>query len=342
MSRMSKTDRVEAASHFEQVDQIPIGLWPHFTPVDQDTDKLVDAHYKFYDEMDLDFVKLMPYGLYCVEDYGVKIKKYNKPDQWAAVDEEFIRDDSHWDRIRPLDVTKGVYGKQLAYAAGMLERMKAGNDIAPVIHTVFSPLTTLYKLIGWDKLKESMEACPQRVHKALKTITETTGDFIRENLKLGVSGFFFASQLANYKFMDDAMYDVFGEQYDLQVFEAINDGGWFNVVHIHSFTQEQEKSMFTRLAAYPANCINWHDRWVGPSLKAAREMTDKCLIGGINEEQYLNKVRYEELYGHIRQAISSAGERGFMLGPGCTIYEDTPLVNYCAVRIAAEKYGKVI
>lgn len=342
MNKMSKTERVEAAIHFEQIDQIPIGLWPHFTAVDQDVDQLVSAHYKFYDEMDLDFVKLMPYGLYCIEDYGVKIKKFNKPDQWAEVDEVFIKEPCDWDKICPLDVTKGIYGKQLAYASGMLENMRKHDDVAPVIHTVFSPLTTLYKLIGWDKLKESIANCPQNVHQALTTITETTNDFIRENLRIGVSGFFFASQLANYKFMDDQLYDEFGETYDLQVFEAMNDGGWFNVVHIHSFTQEVTKSMFSRLAGYPANCINWHDRWVGPSLKKAREITDKCLIGGINEEQYLNKVRYEDLYLHIRQAIGAAGERGFMLGPGCTIYEDTPLENFFAVRVAAEKYGKVI
>ena len=227
------------------------------------------------------------------------------------------------------------------YAAGMLRKMKENGDEAPVIHTVFSPLTTLYKLMGWDLLKEAIKTCPEQVHQALKTMTETTCDFVKENLKLGISGFFFASQLANYKFMDDETYDIFGQAYDMQVFEAMRDGGWFNVVHIHSFTQEVEKSMFNRLAAYPAECINWHDRWVGPSLSKAREITDKCLIGGINEEGYLNRVKYEVLYDHVRQAITEAGSRGFMLGPGCTIYEDTPLENYFAVRMAAEKYGKV-
>lgn len=335
---MNKVDRVQAAIEFDAVDKIPVGLWPHFTTVDQDVDKLVDAHYKFYDEMNLDFVKLMPYGLYCIEDYGVKIHKFNEPDKWAVVDEVFIKDKSDWDKICPLDVTTGVYGKQLAYAKGMLDKMKANNDIAPVVHTIFSPLTTLYKLIGWDKLKETMEEEPEILHSVLKVITDTTCQFVNENIKIGISGFFFASQLANYKFMNDALYDEFGEKYDMQVLDAAKSG-WFNIVHIHSFTQEVEKSMFKRLSKYPVQCINWHDRWVGPSLKEARKITDKCLIGGINEEQFLNKVNYEKLYDHVREAIESLGGTGFMLGPGCTIYEDTPLENFFAVRIAAEKYG---
>lgn len=337
---MNKTERVKAAIAFEKVDRIPIGLWPHFTPVDQDLEKLVDTHYTFYEEFDLDFVKLMPYGLYSVEDYGPKIKKINEPDKWAYIEEPFIQKNEDWEKIIPLDVTKGVYGMQLAYAKKMIDRMKQNNDEAPVIHTVFSPLTTLCKLVGWDLIEKSIKKQPEVVHRSLAVITDTTVNFIRENIKNGVAGFFFACQQANYKFMNDSEYDEFGEKYDRMVFDAMGEESWFRVIHIHSFTQEVEKSMFNRLINYPANCVNWHDRWVGPTLREARALTNKCLIGGINEEQYLNKVDYREIYKHVREAVELAGMEGFMLGPGCTIYEDTPLQNFYAVRMAIEKYGK--
>ena len=41
---MNKIERVKAAICFEEVDHVPIGLWPHFTPVDQDLDKLIETH----------------------------------------------------------------------------------------------------------------------------------------------------------------------------------------------------------------------------------------------------------------------------------------------------------
>ena len=79
MDRMTKTERVRAAINFDALDRIPIGLWPHFTPVDQDTEALVSAHYNCYDEMELDFVKLMPYGLSAVEADGVQRQPFKLP-----------------------------------------------------------------------------------------------------------------------------------------------------------------------------------------------------------------------------------------------------------------------
>ncbi len=337
--KMTKEERVRAAVNFQEVDKIPLGLWPHFTDVDQDYKTLSDRHFQFYQYTDMDFVKLMPFGLYAVEDYGPVIDKPMKPDQWAKIVEPFIKEESDWDKIVPLDPSKGTYGNQILYAKQMLKLMENSGDKAPIVQTIFSPLTTLFKLVGEECLFKTIAEKPVRVHKALETITETTIRFVRLNIEAGVSGFFFASQLANYRFMTDAQYDEYGQRYDMQVMEAFQEKTWLNIVHIHSFTPEQEKSMFARLADYPVNCINWHDRWAGPSLAEARKLTDKCLIGGINEEQYFNKVNFIEVYEHVRQAVELGGTTGFMLGPGCTIYEDTPLENYLAARIAAEKYG---
>lgn len=338
-NHMTKEERVHSAVDFKEVDRIPMSLWPHHSDVDQDYIKLSDAQFRLYQEADLDFVKLMPFGLYAVEDYGVKIEKPGTPDGWPYIKEQFIKTEGDWAKIGRLDVTKGTYGNQLLYADRMIKLMKGSKDIAPVVHTIFSPLTTLYKLMGEEQLFKEIEEHPENVHGALETITETTIEFVKENINLGISGFFFASQMANYRFMDDDMYDEFGQKYDLKVIHSYKDNVWFNIIHIHSFTPEPEKSMFSRLATYPVPCINWHDRWAGPSLSRARKLTRKCLIGGINEEQYFNKVSYREVYRHVREAIADAGRTGFMLGPGCTIYEDTPLENYLAARIAATKFG---
>ena len=42
-----------------------------------------------------------------------------------------------------------------------------------------------------------------------------------------------------------------------------------------------------------------------------------------------------------KAAIDSAGQDGgFMIGPGCTFRQDTPLENINAVGRAVEKYGR--
>ena len=93
MKHMTKAERVKAAINFETVDRIPLGLWPHFTPYDQDPYVLADKHFEFYRFTDIDFVKLAPYGLYSVEDYGPVIEKYLLPDAWAKIVEPFIKTD---------------------------------------------------------------------------------------------------------------------------------------------------------------------------------------------------------------------------------------------------------
>jgi uroporphyrinogen decarboxylase len=95
--------------------------------------------------------------------------------------------------------------------------------------------------------------------------------------------------------------------------------------------------MFEKLANYPANCINWHDRWVAPSLAEAGKLTDKCLLGGIHEREVLVNGSPEEVQQHIAEAIEAAGRTGYMVGPGCVADPKTPVINYYAARIAVER-----
>lgn len=338
MERLTKTERVRRAINFQEVDRIPIGIWPHHSDVDQDITKLAEKQVSFLNQVDIDFIKLMPFGLYTCEDYGIKIKKYNQVNKPAEVIEYLIKDKDDWDKIKVLKANEGTYGKQVQLAQKVFENLKKIKTDAPVMQTIFSPLTTAYKLAG-ERLFKDMKENPKSVHTALEKITETTISFMKLNIELGISGFFFSTQLANYYFMKDNEYDEFGEYYDLKLFDVFKDVTWFNVVHIHTFPGEAKASMFNRLIKYPGNCINWHDRWAGPTLNEAREVTNKCLIGGINEEQYFNKVSCDQIYKHVKTAIDLAGSRGYMVGPGCTPYEDTPWVNYLAARLAIERYG---
>ena len=49
----------------------------------------------------------------------------------------------------------------------------------------------------------------------------------------------------------------------------------------------------------------------------------------------------EQVEEQVRLAIENAGnDGGFIVGPGCTLNQKTPLVNYNAVAKAVEKYGE--
>lgn len=333
MQLMTKKERVMAALNKQDVDRVPHSIWFHFPHMDQDPLSLAEAQVDFMNKFDNDFIKLMPFGLYSVQDYGPKIKIFGTKNQPPIIDRYAIHDIKEWENVGVLDGNVGALGKQVQLTQHVARLLKAQKDDAPFVQTIFSPLTTALKLAG-PRIFEDMKNDPKLFHQALQNITDTTVNFIRENINAGVSGFFFASQCSTTDMMTEEAYDEFGMKYDLQLFDAMKDDTFFNIIHIHG-----ENTMFEKLANYPGNCINWHDRWIAPSLEEARKITDKCLLGGINENDILLNGTPDQIDQHVKEAIDMAGRKGLMIGPGCVANPDTPEINYYAARVAVQKYG---
>lgn len=114
--------------------------------------------------------------------------------------------------------------------------------------------------------------------------------------KLGADGIFFASQLGTYDKMSVAEYEEFGRPYDLRVLEAAQDM-WFNIMHMHG-----NAPMFELLSQYPVQALNWHDQLVDISLADGRRMSDKLLIGGVEELKVLAEADDEQLKAHLKSS----------------------------------------
>lgn len=332
---MNKIERIKAALAKEEVDRVPCNLWMHFSEADQDPRTLAETQVAFAKKYDFDFIKLMPFGLYGVQDYGTKIQIFNRPNRPPVVADHAIHSSADWDSIEPLPAHYGTLGKQvqLAQHVGRL----AGGEI-PFIQTVFSPLTNARKMAG-DRILVDMKENPEAFKRALRAIAETTVNFVKANIDAGVHGFFFATQCATTDFLTEAEYREFGVPYDLQVIEAFRNETYFNVAHIHG-----TNTMFDLVERYPVPCLNWHDRWSGLTLGEARKLTDKCLLGGIREIPWHNdagdKIRESILVSgsvsdverHVAEAIEDAGRLGLIIGPGCVADQLSVETNIHAIR----------
>ncbi len=333
MAKMSKKERIQAALKGEETDRVPISLWTHFPDVDQDPRWLAETQVAFLEKYDLDFIKLMPFGLYCVQDWGCKILLNGKPRNTPFPDEFAIQKSEDWQSIQEFPATYGTWCKQVQLAHHI---KKLNKSDVPFIQTIYSPLNTALKLAG-DRLYSDMKQSPELVHEALHQITNTTINFIEANIEAGVSGFFFATQCATRDIMNRETFEEFGKRYDLQLFDRFKDETYFNVLHIHG-----NNIMFDELLSYPANCISWHDRWTEPSITQAKKLTDKCLLCGIaagperGKRDVLQEGDPEEIREHIVNAVESADRRGIIIGPGCIAKYDTPERNYYAARLAVE------
>lgn len=334
---MNKIERLEAAIAGKDVDRVPYSVWYHLSAVDQDPVSLAEETAAISKKYDYDFIKMMPFGLYGVQDLGAKINIFSQQGKPPLIARHGIQQISDYLALKPIPAIQGTYGKQLEFTELLYKLLP---DKTPFIQTIFSPLTTLNKLAG-NRVLEDLKTHPEAVEHALEVITEITIDFVNENIKRGVSGFFYATQHARKPLINLENFRKFGLKYDLQVFNTYAKKTWLNVLHLHGLDVYFDEA----LAAYPANIINWHDRNTPPTLKEARQKTDKAFLAGIRSSKKIvngveepddifEKGTTEEIFVHVREAIDQVNGRGLIIGPGCVTNQFVPEEKLRAVQRA--------
>lgn len=335
---MNRDERIEAVLAGKSPDRVPVSAWHHFSGDDQDPISLAAVTAEFNEAYDYDFIKMMPFGLYGVQDLGARLRIFSETGKPPEVLEYGIQSPADYWNLSVISGLQGTYGKQVEFAQALARRVPSHT---PFIQTIFSPLTTLHKLAG-DRILKDVKEHPNAVRHALAVITEITINFVKHNIEAGVSGFFFATQEARKPLYTESDFKRFGEFYDLQVIDSYSKKTWFNVVHIHGLDV-----YFDIVSKYPVPVVNWHDRDTYPSLKEARGLTNKTLLGGIQAEHHTENgkvVRHEivqtgipkEIIHHIHEAINEVDGKGLIIGPGCAI---DPLVsdeNLRAIRKAVD------
>ncbi|MET0016363.1 uroporphyrinogen decarboxylase family protein [Oscillibacter sp.] len=337
---MNREERVCAVLEGKEPDRIPVSVWMHQSDVDQDPRSLAERLSEFNEKYDYDFIKMMPFGAYTVPDWGAKLSIYCDRFKEVEIAAPGVGEADDYLRIEPLPAVYGTWGKTLQLTQH-LSRLVAPHT--PYMQTLFTPATTLKKLVGTERLAKDMREHPEYVHQALAAITETTINFVKANIEAGVSGFFLATQCATYDFLDDTLFAEFCKPYDIQVINSYRDVTWFNVLHIHG-----GNIMFNATKDYPCNVINWHDRYTSPSLKEARAMTNKVFLGGLREVPTIvgSTLHYDSILAtdspdqirtHVQEAIDMVGGHGLLIGPGCVADPHAPEENLHAVRKAVER-----
>jgi len=323
---MDHWQRIAAAAAGEPVDRLPISLWRHFPEDDLDPAKLAGSTVSWQRKWDFDLVKFMPSGTYGVEDWGAVTAYQGAANGARAVVRTGLARAEDWPRLARLDPRKGVLGQQVE-ALRLAARELGGG--APILQTIFSPLTTARKLAG-DRVFADMRRAPEALEAGLRIIADATIEFALASLEAGAHGFFLATQCASYRVATEAEYARFGKRYDLEIFAALKGKTRLDLLHIHG-----EDVMFDLLADYPVSLVNWHDRLTAPTLRDALTRFPKLLVGGIEENRTLAGGPAEAIRAEVRDAIAQTGGRRLMVGPGCVLLVATPEAHIRAAVDAA-------
>lgn len=299
---MTASERVHAALQGEPVDRVPFCFWHHFRP-EGSGERLARATLEFFvQKFDLDIVKIMP-----DLPYPAPVDTIEQAQQLRFLPRIEPETGSFQEQLRCVRLLRDLLGPEY-----------------PLVLTVFSPLTTLFNLLGKQNALTMARQDPEPFEEGLGTIASNLRRFIQASIEVGASGIFFSSMGANSSEFSPEEYIRFGRPYDLDVLAGAS-AGWLNISHIHADPEQSDDQIYFELFAdYPVSVISWSDRLTGPDLSEALNLTDKCLMGGLWERGAITHGSETELENEILSAISQTHGRRLILANGCSIPDDTP------------------
>jgi uroporphyrinogen decarboxylase len=308
---MNRRERVAAVLSGRKADRPPYSFWHHFSPGELRGEPAVDAHLRHLERWGMDFLKVM-------NDTG-----FPRPaPDWAAAKA------SDLSYLSGLSGQEAEFRDELEILAGLRRRL--GADV-PMIVTVFSPWATLRRLCAPESdvhgppkivaadardaaitsmLREDRAA----VAAGLLELGRVLAKFSEDAIVAGADGVFLSvrDDWADTPENGTGTYDALARGADLTILEAVSSAR-FNMLHICGKAID-----FARFSSYPVHVLNWADRYAGPSIAQTARLVDKPLSGGVDNLNTLPKGTPAQVEEEVRDAIAQAGERAFMVTPGCT------------------------
>lgn len=325
--KLNHRERIEACLAGTALDRVPVALWRHFPVDDQQAETLAKATIQYQQIYDFDFIKVTPASSFCIKDWGAEDEWNGSSEGTRDYTKKVIQCADDWYKLDVLNPNVGFLGEQLRCLNLIVKEV---GDQVPVIQTIFNPLSQAKNLVSRDKLSVHVRKHPEAVLNGLRTISQSTIDFILETKKTGISGVFYAVQHAQYGLLTEGEFQTFGKNFDLKILETVQDL-WLNVLHLHG-----DNVMFKMVADYPISVLNWHDQDTYPSLKVGKELFTGVVCGGIQRERTLVLANSAQVSIECKNAIEETGGRRFILGTGCVVPITAPHGNILTVRNSVE------
>lgn len=325
----------------EPVDRVPVSFYGHNHQAERSYNTAVARLLELNTKFDWDFIKIQLRPSYYGEAWGCKYRW--TPDRGPVVEDFVVKSADDLRRLKRQDPTEGPLYEQIKVAQLFGEAVKGS---VPYVHTIFSPLTVADELTGGlprsssetVMVRKFMEDNPDALHHGLSIISQTLADYAREAIRAGADGIFLSTCAWSRDKITEEEYKIFGRPYDLAIYEAaIQEGATFNILHIC-----RENIMFDLLSDYPVQVINWDTLDPrNPSLKEARDKTDKAFWGGIKHQTTLLNGPVSEIAAQVHTAMEQTGGRRFFLGPGCAISSQVPDMHLLATKEALLTWQEV-
>ena len=327
--KYSHRDRLELILAGEKPDRYAASFWRHFNHKENNAKGTAEAMLDFQKAFDWDFMKINPRADYHIEDWGFEQKFSTSEFKKHTPLKYPIRKIDDWRGIEPLKPTAPVLAEHLR--AVSLIRKGVGRDF-PILMTVFTPLSIAGRMIADSNLLvEHLRHHPDKIHQALRAITETFKKYVQELRNAGADGIFFATtKWASSNLITWPEYEEFGVPYDLELIKATEDDS-LNLFHVCA-----SNNYLSQLAKIDYNCkmYNWDsDDPTNFQLDKSYDiLKGKALVGGVDHSGWLLKSNPEEIPFQMQRIKKYLDPARVIIGPGCTFAPEVPIENLKQIR----------
>lgn len=320
----TKKDRVAASIAGKPCDRVPVSFWRHYPAIDHDPVLLANAMVKDFLDYDLDFIKMMPSGMYSTEDWGCEVGNPGAIIGNKTLLEGPIHSVDDWRKLKLNDPHAGARGRELECLARVCAEV---GPTVPVLQTIFSPATTAAKIAGAGLFLEHLRSSPGKLMEALETISKSEEAYIEASFHAGAAGIFFATQFAGDSLVSRDEYTRWIMPFELEILEKLSGKANFSILHLHG-----QNIMFDLFTDYPISCINFEDLSV--PLVQRRRAYGGIIVAGLSQSTWLRKGSITDIGSRVCEVLASMGKERFILAPGCVLPLDISPERLKAAREA--------
>lgn len=185
--------------------------------------------------------------------------------------------------------------------------------------TVFNPWFTIRRHLLFKDINLYMRMHGTLLHKMLDEVTDCLINYIHKSFENGVKGIYF-SVPASESFISYNDFREFMLPYDLKLIESVKHLGIL-FLHIHGAGNIYYNDLFSQ---YHYNGVSWADQTTNLSLVEGRKLTDRVVMGGIDETHDFNYRPYKQLKQEVHSALAQMKGTPFILAPGCVLQPQCP------------------
>ena len=297
---MNRRERFFGAVEGGTVDRVPVTVWMHFVTPYLSGEESARRHCQFIKHYNWDLAK-------AVSDY-----RFPLPELTTG-----IRTIEDFASVKKAPMSHSTYSEQISLLKGMRKEL---GDNWPVIDTTFDPIQQVLRPAGFSAIQLILDN-PARARPMIEAATETVIDYARELKQIGVDGVFYstraaATETSSHGFSQEAFEELL-RPYDIAILEEMK--GMVRMLHACKSHLDLK-----RIESYPHEVLSWADKDpTCPTMTDVRRISDKCLMGGINQSSVIEQS-VDEIQRDIDSAISVNEGKNFILSPGCTIGSNAP------------------